>query len=128
MHMMKKHGWWIITLAIIGAFVALLVVQANRPGKYDQFAQCINDSGAEFYGAWWCPHCQNQKAIFGRSSRYLPYTECETKTREEFQACIDAEINKTYPTWIFADGTRSRGEQTLAMLAEKTSCELPVLE
>jgi hypothetical protein len=24
----------------------------------DDFAKCIKDSGAMFYGAFWCPHCQ----------------------------------------------------------------------
>ncbi len=119
---MKKHGWWIITLALIAALIAFLMVQAKKPGKYDQFAQCISDSGAKFYGAWWCPHCQSQKAIFGKSSRLLPYVECQNRDRSPIQTCIDEDV-KNYPTWIFADGTRVTGKQTFEQLATETSCE-----
>ncbi len=122
---MKKHGWWIITLAVLTLFVTFLVVLSHRPSKYDAFAQCIEKSGTKFYGAWWCPHCQNQKALFGRSVRYLPYVECETKTREELQVCTDTQIGRTYPTWIFPSGERMKGEVPLETLAEKTSCVLP---
>jgi thiol-disulfide isomerase/thioredoxin len=122
--MMKKHGWWIITLALIGAFVAFLVTQANRPGKYDTFAQCINDSGAKFYGAWWCPHCHDQKILFGRSAKLLPYVECQTKSRENLAVCNDADV-KSFPTWDYADGTRVVGLETFEKLSEKTGCALP---
>lgn len=124
---MKKHGWWIITLAIIGALIALLVVQANRPGKYDSFAQCLQESGTKFYGAWWCPHCQAQKAIFGRSAQFLPYVECQTKSREGLPVCLEAEV-KSFPTWVFPDQSRLVGEIPLETLAEKTSCELIATE
>ena len=122
---MKKHGWWIITLAVIGTFVAFLVVQANRPGKYDTLAQCITDSGAKFYAAWWCPRCQEQKAMFGRSSRLLPYIECQTRSREQLPVCAEADITG-FPTWVFADGTRAQGRQPIEVLAAQTNCELPI--
>lgn len=122
---MKKHGWWIITLVLIGALIAFLTVQAKKPGKYDEFAQCISDSGAKFYGAWWCPHCQTQKAVFGKSSRLLPYVECQSKSRESFAICNDQDI-KSYPTWIFANGSRVTGEQTFEQLAAQTACVAPV--
>jgi len=88
-------------------------------------AQCIQDSGAKFYGAFWCPHCQAQKKMFGGAAKLLPYIECslpdgKTRTAE----CIEKEI-ESYPTWIFADGSRETGELPLATLSEKTGCELP---
>lgn len=121
---MKKHGWWIITLALIAIVVGLLVMYAKKPGKYDTFAQCVNESGAKFYGAWWCPHCQDQKTMFGRSAQYLPYVECQTRSRQPLAACTDVDI-KGFPTWIFADGTRATGKLSFEQLAEKTACELP---
>ncbi|MEK6827042.1 MAG: hypothetical protein AABX99_00990, partial [Nanoarchaeota archaeon] len=48
------------------------------PGKYDQFAQCLKDKGAVFYGAFWCSHCIAQKKLFGSSAKLLPYVECST--------------------------------------------------
>ena len=36
----------------------------------------LSKTGAKMYGAFWCPHCQQQKAIFGASANRLPYVEC----------------------------------------------------
>ena len=123
--MIKKHAWWIVTLIIIGSFIGFLVVQANRPGKYDAFAQCVADSGAKFYGAWWCPHCHDQKLLFGRSEKLLPYVECQTKSRDQLAVCEEAGI-KNFPTWIYADGTRVVGVESFEELATKTGCEAPL--
>jgi len=114
----------VVILAVIAGLIFLLVQQAKKPGVYDATAQCISDSGAKFYGAWWCPHCQAQKAMFGKSQKLLPYVECQTRDRKNTQACIDANI-EGYPTWIFADGTRLTGEIPVETLAEKTNCALP---
>ncbi|MEO7597268.1 MAG: hypothetical protein ABIS26_02635, partial [Candidatus Paceibacterota bacterium] len=95
------------------------------PGKYDAFATCLSNSNAKFYGAYWCPHCQAQKKLFGSSVKLLPYVECSTPDASgQTQICIDKKI-ASYPTWEFADGSRLTGEIPLAQLAEKSSCTLP---
>jgi thiol-disulfide isomerase/thioredoxin len=43
--------------------IALAVWVYTSPGKYDEFAKCLTDNGAKFYGAFWCPHCQAQKKM-----------------------------------------------------------------
>ena len=48
----------IVIVAGIGLYFGL---KTEKPGKLDGFAQCIKESGAEFYGTFWCTHCQNQK-------------------------------------------------------------------
>jgi thiol-disulfide isomerase/thioredoxin len=96
-----------------------------EPGKYDQFAMCLKEKGATFYGAFWCPHCQAQKKMFGSSSKLLPYVECSTPDgKGQSQVCIDKNVTG-YPTWEFVDGSRLNGEIPLTQLAEKTSCALP---
>lgn len=116
----------IIVLALIGGLVALLVTQAQKPGKYDTFTQCLADSGTKFYGAFWCPHCQAQKALFGKSAKLLPYVECSKPDGNgQLQVCIDEKV-EGYPTWVFPDGTRESGEHTLEELAAKTSCVIDV--
>ncbi len=122
--MKKKSVWkWIVgTIVVVGALVSLLVVQANKPGKYDTVAQCIADSGATFYGTFWCPHCQATKALFGKSAKLLPYVECsQPNGKGQLPICEEAGI-KGYPTWRFADGTELSGERTMAELAAKTNC------
>ena len=85
-------------------------------------ATCISDSGANFYGAYWCPHGEEQKDIFGAAQVNLPYTECDAKgTNGDPQACTEAGIT-SYPTWIFADGTVISGTQTFDTLAGITGC------
>ncbi len=110
----------LIALAIIALF-AFLYKQSNKPGKYDAFAQCITDSGTKFYGAWWCPHCQNQKTMFGNSAKNLPYIECQTSDRKMLQICTDEGI-QSYPTWKFPDGSVETGELSIEELAAKTQC------
>ncbi len=33
--------------------------------KYDKFAQCLATKQAKMYGLYWCPHCIEQKEMFG---------------------------------------------------------------
>lgn len=94
---------------------------------YDEFAQCLTEAGVTEYGAWWCPHCQNQKELFGSSFEYVNYVECSTAARTMNATCQEAGI-QGYPTWEFGDGSRVGGEQTLEYLAEKSGCELPLTE
>lgn len=122
---MKKFIPIIIFVVLLGAIITIIAVSENKPSKYDGLAQCINKSGTTFYGAFWCPHCKATKALFGTAAQYLPYHECSTPDgKGELQECIDAGV-KGYPTWVFPDGTRITGEQTLESLAEKTNCPLP---
>jgi thiol-disulfide isomerase/thioredoxin len=124
----------VIGLLILGTIAAVLV-QSNStppgPGKYDVFAQCLKDKGAVFYGAFWCPHCQAQKKLFGSSAKFLPYVECSTADGAgQLQVCKDKNI-QSYPTWILADGTLVPDDSPdgagvkLETLADKTSCVLP---
>ena len=112
----------VVVVAGVGLYFGL---KTEKSGKLDVFAQCLKTSGAQFYGTFWCTHCQNQKKMFGTSSQYLPYVECSTPDgSEQLQVCKDKGI-EGYPTWVFADETRLSGELPLATLAEKTSCPLP---
>lgn len=128
--MKLKKSWrtalpWVIGAAILIIPLWLSISASNQPGELDDFAICLKDKGATFYGAFWCPHCQKQKAEFGRSARLLPYVECSTPNGSaQLSICEEKKI-ENYPTWTFADGTRETGELALARLAEKTGCALP---
>lgn len=97
----------------------------EKEGKYMAFAECLAEKGAKFYGAFWCPHCKEQKEMFNDASTKLPYIECSTPDKKnQTQVCIDAGI-ESYPTWILANGEHLNGVISLEKLAEKTSCTLP---
>ena len=118
----------IMAVGIIGLVV--YGVKGNTgPGPLDGFATALKDSGAVFYGAFWCPHCQAQEKDFQASRQTLEniglYVECSTADASgQTQICIDKKI-QSYPTWIFADGSQLNGEIPLQQLADKTSCVLP---
>ncbi|MCE9517732.1 hypothetical protein K8Q96_01875, partial [Candidatus Nomurabacteria bacterium] len=103
--MKSKQGKFILSIVIVVVIVIALGFILNNksvtgPGKYDDFAKALKSQGAEFYGAFWCPHCQSQKAMFGSSKKYMPYTECSNPNRSQTQVCVDKKI-ETYPTWYF---------------------------
>ena len=115
-------------LIVIVGILAYTNTLTGAPSKYDGFAQCLKDKGAIFYGAFWCPHCQKQKALFGSAKKYLPYVECSTPDgRGQTAVCNEKGINN-YPTWVFPDMSSSTGEVALSVLSEKTTCPLPVTE
>lgn len=123
--MNKSKFIWLGVGALFVALVVWLITVPPKPGKLDAFATCLADEGAKFYGTFWCPFCQKQKADFGRSARLLPYTECSTPDgRSQLPICTEAKV-EGYPTWEFADGSRLTGKIELEVLAEKTSCVLP---
>jgi hypothetical protein len=117
-------------LVIAILLVTVVVIAYSKKGApvaptYDALAQCLTDSGVKFYGAFWCPHCQNQKKEFGGAAKLLPYIECSNPDGQgQTQVCTDAGITG-YPTWEFANGERVSGEIPLEKLAEKSGCAMP---
>lgn len=123
---MKKQIGYVIAVLVVVLGLAVFFAQKDAtPGQYDSFATCIKDSGATFYGTFWCPHCRDQKAMFGSSVKLLPYVECSTPDgKNQTAICAEKEI-KSYPTWIFADGSIGNGTQDFKALASSTGCTLP---
>jgi glutaredoxin len=124
---LMKNGvlifWGVIVVVIVLGLGSLLLV-SNKPGKYDALAMCIKNQGVTFYGAFWCPHCQRTKALFGSSAKYLPYVECSNPDgKTQTQVCIDHKI-QTYPTWVRADGSTITGEHTITEWAAFAGCTL----
>ncbi|MFA6257330.1 MAG: hypothetical protein WCT29_03445 [Candidatus Paceibacterota bacterium] len=120
----------VIVVLVVGVILTIVLgvgpgSTSTGPGQYDEFATCLKDKGATFYGAFWCQHCQAQKKLFGSSQKLLPYVECSLPSGQgQTQACIDQGV-KSYPTWRFADGSELTGEVALETLAAKTACVLP---
>lgn len=112
---------FVATLGLIGAglyFTTRSSPQSNT--NLDEFAKCLSEKGMTMYGAYWCPHCQNIKKLFGNSFQYIKYVECTVDTK----TCTDNNVSG-YPTFIWKDGGRSEGELSLEEFAQKSSCTLP---
>lgn len=119
----RKVGIVVLVVAIAGSLYAF--VRHQQTSRYKAFAQCLSTKGAKMYGAFWCPHCAEQKELFGSSFQYVDYVECGIKgSRATAQVCTDADI-KHYPTWVFADGSRVEGEHPFDFLSRQTGCPAP---
>lgn len=116
----------LVLVAAVGAWAGYYFLYYQKDvSSLDGFAQCLKSKGAKMYGAWWCPHCADQKEMFGYAFQYVNYTECSPEGLKTMNdTCKQAGI-KGYPTWQFADGSRVEGPQPLNVLGEKTGCKLP---
>ncbi len=117
--------FWAVVLVLIVVGVGGTIYSKTKPGKLDTFAQCLADKQVVFYGAFWCPHCQATKKMFGNSAKLLPYVECSTPDGQgQTDICKEKGIQQ-YPTWIFPDGNALTGERTLQELSGASGCALP---
>ncbi len=117
----------VYAVLIVAAFAGAYYLGNRRQHKYDNFARCLKDRGLTMYGAYWCPHCQEQKKLFGASFEYAPYVECGVQgdIRAEQQVCKDAGI-KHFPTWQFPPtGQREERVFELDELSQRSGCPLP---
>ena len=83
-------------------------------------AQHLSEVGAIKYGAYWCPHCYDQKQLFGKEAfGQVKYQECAPDGEEGNPDACQAAGVRAFPTWVI-DGKIYEGTQTLAKLAEIT--------
>ena len=115
-------------------FVAILLEEpaaipraasGSTPRNLDGFAKCLAAKNATMYGSFWCRHCEDQKEMFRSSFQYVPYVECSTPGLRQMTFLCQAKAIRYTPTWIFADGERRIGLQSLQTLSQKTACALP---
>ena len=86
-------------------------------------AEHLSSVGAIKYGAYWCPHCYDQKQLFGEKAfSKIRYIECAPDgENSQTDACSSAGI-QGFPTWII-NGKAYSGTQSLEKLAELTKYE-----
>jgi hypothetical protein len=78
-------------------------------------ANHLKARGAQFFGAWWCPACTQQKALFGKEAgARLPYVEC---TDAKGSARCSAAGVRAFPTWDMPGKPRLVGVQSVEELA-----------
>src|SRR5919201_608406 len=77
---------------ILAAFAtAYYLGLRKRTSRLDAFAECLTSKQLKMYGAYWCPHCAEQKEMFGDSFQYAPYIECGVRgSREPAPVCAQA--------------------------------------
>ena len=116
-----------LSVPLLGAAVLVAGLHLHYRGVFDPaagpeepelraLATHLAESGAKFYGAYWCPRCKEQMALFEASVDRLPYVECSPRGRKGPQAATCVLRNITdYPTWVI-DGRRYSGRLSLREL------------
>jgi uncharacterized membrane protein/glutaredoxin len=126
-------GGIVAVVAIIGSVLAYQISSGEvKPDKVAAGFNIANTSGAaeialaeqltkvdaKMYGASWCPHCHDQKELFGKEAvQKFNYVECDPDgDRIISKECQAAKI-EGFPTWKIKDKTVS-GTQSLPALAK----------
>ncbi|MGJ4730446.1 vitamin K epoxide reductase family protein [Luteimonas sp. SDU101] len=99
--------WWLGNALLALGLLAVLQLSAmgllerREEPRLRALAEHLSQSGAKFYGASWCPVCNEQKNAFGAAARHLPYVECSPNGRNGGVAfeCLSAGVGG-YPTWV----------------------------
>jgi len=134
---MPEFAWKKVLPGPFGAALVVVIVLAlHFGGLFDPaagpekpylkaLATHLHDSGARFYGTYWCPSCQKQKALFEASAKRLPYIECTPDGRQGMPN-FDCVANKVeeYPTW-FIRGKRHTGVTSIEELARLSGFKPP---
>ncbi len=127
----------LLSLAVlIGGFIWISAVDPNRspeitlsnrgvPPKIKStstpfaidLAKHLKDSGAVMYTAYWCPHCHDQKEMFGKeAASELNIIECAADGENNQHALCQTKGITGYPSWEIKGKVES-GVQTLKDLA-----------
>jgi glutaredoxin len=116
-----KLTWAGIGIVLVVAYVGFWYHNNHR---YDEFAKCMASKQVKMYGAYWCPHCVEQKEILGKSYRFV-YVECGVPgSHAESEECKALGV-KLFPTWRFPDGSMTPLVFSAQELSDKTGCSLP---
>lgn len=101
---------------------------ANTSGPAEiALAKHLTQMGAKMYGAYWCPHCHDEKELFGKEAfSQINYIECAPDGKNSQTALcqkMGPEIEKKtgqpfgFPTWEI-NGQFVSGTQSLDKLAD----------
>lgn len=79
-------------------------------------AKHLASTGAVMYGTYWCPHCKQQKNMFGDAFKYITNVDCDPKALKDSnpELCKLKGIGR-YPTWEI-NGKRYLGVKPLSEL------------
>lgn len=100
-HWLARSGG--LALAVVAAMHIWYSGWLSHPdtARLQALAAHLEISGAQYYGAWWCGECQEQKRLFRGAAEQLPFIECSTGGRGGPMTlrCREQGI-EVYPTWV----------------------------
>jgi uncharacterized membrane protein len=95
----------------------LPITTTSSPAEIS-LAEHLKKADAKMYGAYWCPHCHDQKQLFGQQAfAKVPYVECDSNGPNAQPEVCKAEKIQGFPTWKIKGKTLS-GTQSLTELSK----------
>lgn len=88
-------------------------------------ARHLKQIGAKEYIAWWCPHCHEQKQLFGKEAySYINVIECDPRGQKARPDLCKAASIQSFPSWQIK-GKSYPGVQSLQELADLSGYQGP---
>ena len=99
--------------------ISPIITTSSSPQKV-KFAKFLNEKNIVMYSAYWCPHCHDQKQLFGKEAvKKLKVVECAKDGKDnEYELCQKKGISG-FPSWEI-NGEIFSGTRDLNELAIKT--------
>lgn len=121
-------GWAMVALILVGCGSNTALPNAPSNTATDSSAMVVTTpeaalvqhlaaTGSTMYGAYWCPHCADQKAMFGDAVAQLPYVECADDGENAQPELCRTKGIQAYPTWEI-NGQLYPGVKSLEDLAQ----------
>ena len=96
------------------------VIAISSPEKI-KLAEHLTQEGAVMYNAYWCPHCHDQKELFGKvAAEKLNLVECAKDGFNNKRELCEAKGITGFPSWEI-NGSIDSGVKSLKELAELTN-------
>ncbi|MGB8700991.1 MAG: vitamin K epoxide reductase family protein, partial [Thermosynechococcaceae cyanobacterium] len=131
-------GIVVAVVAVMGTLVLYQSVSGPKATANEMFPITTNSGPAEIalaehltaidakmYGAYWCPHCHDQKQLFGKEAfAKVNYIECDPKGPNPKPDLCKAAKVEGFPTWHVQKAVVS-GAQSLAELGKLSAYKGP---
>jgi hypothetical protein len=111
----------------LGTEEGIYAIRNSSSSPEIELAKHLKQIGAKMYAAYWCPHCHDQKELFGKEAmQYLPSIECapdgqnsQTALCQEVAPKVEQQTGQPFgfPTWEI-NGKYYTGTQSLEELAK----------
>ena len=117
-----------LKLSLVGIGILVFIIgsisylTSQEDPEISELAQCLTDSDATMYGAFWCGHCDDQKKLFGNSFKHIDYVECDERGDNPQPERCQIEGIEGYPTWKI-NGQTISGVISLNQLSSVAGCE-----
>ena len=100
------------------------VTSVSNPAKL-ALAEHLSSIGARMYSAYWCPHCHEQKELFGQdAAAKLDVIECATDGKNSQASLCQSKAIEGFPSWEIK-GQIDSGVKSLQKLADLSGYQGP---